>query len=188
MGIMEVHTIHFEAIDSTNSWAKLHARSFDPKKITCIIADVQTAGRGCFDKQWVSKKGNLTMSLFFHIERDSPLVPYMAQLLSFSTYQVLEREKIGVRIKWPNDLLVNGKKLCGILVETIHLDGELGIVVGMGLNVNAPVETNQPTTSLIELTGRTWDLPKLTDQIIIQFQKDLLLDLSIFQEHLNKII
>ncbi len=187
MGIMEVHTIHFETIDSTNNWAKTHARSFDPEKMTCIIADVQTAGRGCFDKQWVSKKGNLTMSLFFHIQRDHPLVPYMAQLLSFSTYQVLHREQIDVRIKWPNDLLANGKKLCGILVETIYFDQSFGLVIGMGLNVNVPVETNQPTTSLIELTGHTWDLNTLAQQIIAQFQKDLELDFSFFQECIKTI-
>jgi len=181
---MEVHTIHFETIDSTNTWAKTHAHTFDPKKMTCIIADIQTAGRGCFDKHWVSKKGNLTMSLFFHIDPKDPLLPYIAQLLTYSTYKVLQKEGVITQIKWPNDLLVDGKKLCGVLAETVHS----GVVIGIGLNVNIPVETNQQTTSLIELTGKQWDLSDLMKKIIAEFQQDLKLEFSAFQEHFKKLV
>lgn len=185
---MEVHTIHFETVESTNTWLKNQAGSFDPNKITCLIADIQTAGRGCFDKKWVSKKGNLQMSIFFHIARDYPLLPYVAQLFALSTAQVLMREKIPLCIKWPNDILVGGKKLCGILAETIQFDATLGVVIGLGLNANAPVVTDQPTTSLFELTGETWDLNALSTQIIAQFQEDLKLQLSEFQEKLSKLM
>lgn len=185
---MEVHTIHFETIDSTNTYAKQHARNFDPEKLTCIIADTQTAGRGCYSKQWVSKKGNLLMSLFFHSSLHAPILPHLAQLLSYSVYQVLKGENIDVKMKWPNDLLVGGKKLCGILAETIHLDHTIGVVVGIGLNVNIPIETDQPTTSLIEITGHEWDLKALSAKIIAQFQHDLKLDFAQFQTLFNKLI
>ncbi|MBS0629520.1 MAG: biotin--[acetyl-CoA-carboxylase] ligase [Verrucomicrobia bacterium] len=185
---MEVHTIHFESIESTNNWAKQQARTFDPEKMTCILADVQTAGRGCYAKHWISKKGNLTMSLFFHLRKNDPFIPYLAQLLSYSTYQVLKREKIDVKIKWPNDLLVGNKKLCGVLAETIIFDTTIGIVIGIGLNVNVPVETNQPTTSLIEITGHPWDLKDLIAKITAQFQKDLELDFTHFQDLYNKLV
>jgi len=62
---VEVEWIHFETIDSTNSWAKVHAHELDQSKITCITADVQTSGYGTRKKQWVSNKGNLHMTLFF---------------------------------------------------------------------------------------------------------------------------
>lgn len=181
---MEVHTIHFDTIESTNNWAKMNAHSFDPKKMTCILADIQTAGRGCFDKHWVSKKGNLTMSVFFHIDSKAPLLPYIAQLLTYSTYKVLQKEGVVTQIKWPNDLLVDGKKLCGVLAETM----QMGVVIGIGMNVNVPVETNQPTTSLIELTGKKWDLNDLVKKIIAEFQEDLQLDLATFQEYFNKLV
>jgi len=185
---MEVHIIHFESIDSTNNWAKEHAKSFDPDKMTCIIAQIQTAGRGCYAKQWVSKKGNLTMSLFFHHSLRDPLLPHLAQLLSYTTYQVLKKEKVEAQIKWPNDLLYQGKKLCGILAETVHLDDVVGVIIGIGLNVNAAIETDQPTTSLFEITGRTWDLTELANKIIGQFQIDLKLDVERFQELYSKLI
>lgn len=181
---MEVHTIHFDTIESTNNWAKMNAHSFDPKKMTCILADIQTAGRGCFDKHWVSKKGNLTMSVFFHIDPKDHMLPYIAQLFTYSTYKVLQKEGVMTKIKWPNDLLAHGKKLCGVLAETV----QTGVVIGIGMNVNVPVETNQPTTSLIELTGRKWDLNQLAKQIIAEFQQDLKLNLSEFQECFNKLV
>ncbi len=170
---MEVYTIHFETVDSTNTWMKTHARTLDPSKLTCLIADIQTAGRGCYSKHWVSKKGNLTMSLFFHLPQNDPIIPKIAQLAAHSTLEVLRSENIDAVMKWPNDLLVNGKKLCGILAESIFLDHSMGIVVGIGLNVNVPVETDQPVTSLIELTGHAWDLSDLANKIIFQFLKDL---------------
>lgn len=181
---MEVYTIHFESLDSTNTWAKKNVHTFDPTKMTCIIADIQTAGRGCFDKHWISTRGNLTMSVFFHIDSKNLLLPYIAQLFTYSTYKVLQKEGVATQIKWPNDLLAHGKKLCGVLAETV----QGGVVIGVGMNVNVPVETNQPTTSLIELTGREWDLNQLTQQIIAEFQKDLQLDFSEFQECFNTLV
>lgn len=185
---MEVHTIHFESVDSTNNWLKAHAKSLDPQKITCLIADVQTAGRGCYARQWISKKGNLQMSLFFSMKLENPLLPHAAQLLTFSAAQILKAEQVPIQIKWPNDLLIDGKKLCGVLAETIQLDGQLGVIIGLGMNVNASVQADQPTTSLIEATGRNWDLNDLSAKIIAQFQKDLLLDLPTFQERFKALI
>lgn len=165
---MDVYWIHFATIDSTNTWAKEHAQEFDPKKLTCIVADMQTAGRGRFSRSWVGAKGNLMMSLFFHLDPKDPILPNLAQILALSCIRILRIDEI--QIKWPNDLVVDGKKLAGILVETVPAGG---VVVGLGMNVNVPVETDQAATSLYELTGRKWNLKELRGQIVTRFQKDL---------------
>lgn len=168
---MEVERIHFEKIESTNSWAKEHAKELDPKKLSCITADMQTMSYGRQGRPWISKKGNLHMSLFFRLSPENPVIPNLGQLISFACLKALPDE---VQIKWPNDLLYDGKKLCGVLVEVVSIEKELGVVVGVGINVNAHVETDQPTISLFEITGKHWDLEQLSLLIAHQFQ--MLLD------------
>ncbi|NGX26453.1 MAG: Bifunctional ligase/repressor BirA [Chlamydiae bacterium] len=156
---MEVQRIHLKEVDSTNTWAKEHAAEFDPKKLTCVTAAVQTAGRGRFpERSWVSKRGNLHMSLFLATSPN----PNLAQVLMLSAAQVVGQN---VQIKWPNDLIASGKKLSGAMVETTPY----GMVLGIGMNVNTAVETDQPTTSLKELSGKKWDLEKLANAIAIRF-------------------
>lgn len=162
---MEIERIHFETIDSTQDFAKKHDGQFDPKKITCITAGSQTAGRGRIKgRSWVSNKGNLHMTLFFV----APFDPNLAQIVAFSVAKVLERIHVSSSIKWPNDLLHQGEKICGCMVETT----EHGLIIGIGLNVNAPIETDQPATSLFEITKKTWDLEPIAINIIEEFLKN----------------
>jgi len=170
---MEVQYIHFEMIDSTNSWAKSHTLELDSKKITCITADEQTAGYGRQGRDWISKKGNLHLSLFFVIPKNHPIIPNLAQLLTFSVAKVLMEEEIPVTIKWPNDLLFQEQKLSGILVEMVPMHESIGAILGLGLNVHSSVQTDQPTTALCEIGGKSWDLVSLTKQICTRFQYDL---------------
>lgn len=166
---MEVHHLHFDSIDSTNSYAKKHAHEFDSQKLTCIFADEQTHGRGRFSRTWLSKKGNLTYSLFLPtaLLPDSP--SNLAQMSAMAALEVLHTKGIELSIKWPNDLVTKGKKLGGILVEMT----EQGAVIGIGINVNAPIEADQPTISLLEISGKEWDIEELHNSITLQFQKEL---------------
>jgi len=160
---MEVEQIHLSTVDSTNTYAKEYASDFDPQKLTVITADVQTGGRGRFpSKTWVSKRGNLHMSLFLAISPN----PNLAQVLALSALEVL---KLPIKIKWPNDLIFDDKKLAGVLVETTST----GAILGLGMNVNTPVESDQPTVSLKELTGKTWDLERLSVAIAKQFVRNV---------------
>lgn len=160
---MEVEWIHFKEIASTHDYVKDRAEEFDRKKLTCITADIQTAGRGRYEtRAWVSKKGNLHLTLFLSI----PPKPYLAQLLAFSAAEVIGNN---VLIKWPNDLIFEGKKFSGTIAEvTSH-----GVVLSIGVNVNAAVETDQPTTTLKAITGEEWDLNVLGKSIVTQFMQNL---------------
>lgn len=168
---MEVHRIHFDSLDSTNVWAKAHSQEFDPKKLTCICAKIQTSGYGRFNRPWVSKKGNLFCSLFFCLPPQDSRLLNLAQITTFAICSYLIENGINAQIKWPNDLIFDKKKLCGILVETTSIDEhQLGVIVGIGLNVNAPIDE---FISLSEITGSHWDLDSLLEEIIQRFLKEL---------------
>lgn len=173
-----IHYLHFETIDSTNNWAKKNAHALDPHVLTCITALEQTAGRGRFKRQWVSGKGeNITATLFFTLQKESPMISNIGQILSLSCVTVLKQKGFSPQIKWPNDLLIAGKKIAGILSETASLNERLAMILGIGINVNMTQELlssiDQPATSLAQLSGRTWSLEQILEPLLAQFLRDL---------------
>jgi BirA family biotin operon repressor/biotin-[acetyl-CoA-carboxylase] ligase len=172
--LKKVYSIHFKRIHSTNSWAKEHARSLSPTHITYITADQQTAGRGSLGKSWLSPKGNIYASLFFTIPKEAPYLSNIGQLLSYSAALALEKLAFHPKIKWPNDLQIEGKKIGGILTETVPLNDRLGVVVGIGLNVNmVPSPLDQPATSLSEVSGQEWRVDAVMAGVLEEFQRAL---------------
>lgn len=165
--------ITFDCIDSTNRWTKEHAAELDPTLLTCIRAREQTAGYGRRGTHWVSPKGNLYITLFFCLpESQRARVGTYTQLLALACAKVLDEEEIVLQIKWPNDLFFEGKKCGGILTECLQLKERLGIVVGLGLNVNAELPPlDQPATSLKEISGKILDLDVLLEAIIARFEE-----------------
>ncbi len=91
---------------------------------------------------------------------------------------VLEEHGVPVTLKWPNDLLLNGKKIAGVLCETIFYPEYIQVVLGFGLNVNMEekdlIQIDQAATSLRQETGRIWDKEELLDQIMTHFAKEIL--------------
>ncbi len=173
-----IYYIHFDTIDSTNSWAKKNAETLDPLHLTCITALEQTAGRGRFSRRWVSDPGqNITATLFFCLPKESPVIINLGQILSLSCSTVLKKKGFSPQIKWPNDLLISGKKVAGILCETASLNKNLGIALGIGINVNMTQDLlatiDQPATSLSQLSGQTWTLEQILDPLLKQFLSDL---------------
>jgi BirA family transcriptional regulator, biotin operon repressor / biotin---[acetyl-CoA-carboxylase] ligase len=155
--------IHFEEIDSTNTWAKRHIAEWASEGVTLITASGQTAGRGRFNRQWVSPfHVNLyaTFCFWFDTQRDD--IGHIPQLLALAVAQMLEKEGFSPVIKWPNDLLLKGKKVAGILCETVMDQERRGIVCGLGLNVNMPLnalnQIDRPATSLLVEAGRSFDI------------------------------
>ncbi len=178
----KIQRIHFDSIHSTNTWAKQHASELHPEAITCITASEQTAGRGRFERRWISPRGvNLYATLFFCLRERWSWVQNIGQVLALSVVRALE-QKVGsigysILIKWPNDLLVHGKKIAGILSETVPLPERTGIVLGLGLNVNMPKDLleqiDQPATSLLEISGSSWSTEQVLEGILDTFQGDL---------------
>ena len=133
---MKMKIKKFKKVKSTNDIAiNLIKKSIS--KPTLIITETQTNGRGRIGKKWISKKGNLFISLFFKFN------PKKINFKQFSVLNALVIKKAisskilkKIKIKWPNDLLINNKKFCGILQEVIKFKNCNYLVVGIGLNTN----------------------------------------------------
>ena len=100
---VHMHEIHFESIDSTNTYAKTHGNEFPLGQITCITADEQTAGHGRFNRPWSSPKGvNIYASFYFRLPKNTKHLTSLAQVMTASIATVLTN--LNPKIKWPNDI------------------------------------------------------------------------------------
>ena len=159
-------TIELYSVDSTNAFLKRNYKNFPSE--TVVVAKKQTEGYGRRGNYWYSSKGGLWYSVLFKpLKR--PMNPWhYVRIFSLSIYDTLEKYNIKARIKWPNDILVNDKKICGIASEGI-IKGKKpeAIIVGIGMNVNNDIldELNDIAISLKDLIGREAKLEKLLYEI-----------------------
>ena len=175
--------IHFETIDSTNTYAKNQFSQFDPEGITRITAEMQTAGRGQFQRKWLSPKGlNIYLTYALCLEKEPMMVNQLTHVATLSILNLLKNEGVTPEIKWPNDLLVNGKKISGILCETVDMKSHFGVVLGIGINVNMEKlhlsEIDQPATSLKMETGKEFSPKQLIENLDALFLRDFALFLD----------
>lgn len=175
--VEKVTQIHLEKVNSTNTYAKENYSHFDLGEITRITADEQTAGRGRFTRSWISPKGeNIYLTYFFTMDKKVMDLNNLAQILSLSITKLLNKCGLSPHIKWPNDVLVNGKKIAGILCETIDLQDRFGVILGTGINVNMAKEAldqiDQPATSLFVELEKKLDFDPLIKQLEAFFLED----------------
>ncbi len=164
--------IHFETIDSTNTWAKNQPGVWDLNGITLITADEQTAGRGRYKRHWVSPPNvNLYATFAFLTEKGQKDIANFSQVLALSCLQSLPY--LDLKIKWPNDIFLNGKKIAGILCETMMLGNRVGVICGVGININMPKEAcahiDQPATSLMLECGKVFDIETILNNLKEKF-------------------
>jgi BirA family biotin operon repressor/biotin-[acetyl-CoA-carboxylase] ligase len=172
---------HFYSVDSTNAFALrmlAHGRSIPDGAL--ILAESQTAGRGRMDRKWHSEPENgLYFSVLLRPQMPPSVAPLFTLACAVAMHHAVERvTKLDVDIKWPNDLLVDGKKISGILAE-IQADTDRihALIIGVGLNVNHqafPSEIADRATSLQLASGRHQSRLELLLEFLEQFE--LLLD------------
>lgn len=170
--------IHLDTVDSTNAYAKTHGASFAPDKITCITAEEQTAGRGRYQRKWVSPRGvNLYATFYFRMPVNTLHLTSLGQLITFSFASVLTHEGLHPKIKWPNDVQLHGKKVAGALCETVFHQHFVEIILGIGINVNMEAKDlaaiDQPATSLKQQTNRSWEKKEVLKKLMKEFSSDL---------------
>lgn len=159
---------YIEEIDSTNSELKRQAMKGAPSGAV-LVARRQTAGRGRMGRQFFSPAdAGLYMSVLFR-----PVSLTDAGLLTTFTAvavaRVLSSHGVDVGIKWVNDIVADGKKVCGILAESGIHKGQPFAIVGIGVNCNEtafPEELSEIAVSLEQLTGRTWDSRALAEELL----------------------
>jgi BirA family biotin operon repressor/biotin-[acetyl-CoA-carboxylase] ligase len=128
---------HLRTIDSTIVFAKEFVKGFDSSNIILITADEQTAGRGRLKSQWTSPPFVNIYATFCHgFDPERYDCGNLAQVMGVSVSRLLNDLHIDACMKWPNDILVNGKKIAGIICELKMLEGNLWVFNSVGVNVN----------------------------------------------------
>ncbi len=138
-----------------------------------VVADVQTKGRGRGRKKWESPKGGLWFSIILRPKVGTPRLPLLQFLAAVATRQALEQESgLGVKLKWPNDLVIGNSKLGGILIESkTQGDRVRFAILGIGLNINQDKSQLPPgAISLRLLSGKKHDLRLILRTILDQIR------------------
>lgn len=149
--IIGENIVSFSELPSTNKYAVENIRKLPAGSIVWALR--QSAGYGRFKREWSSPEGGLWFSIVFKpTQLQDPNI--YTKLLSVSVSEILQELGFEAKIKWPNDILVGGKKAAGILTQTVFEGNELlGIVVGVGLNVTNPVpeQLRERATNLVDI-------------------------------------
>lgn len=190
--------IYYKQLDSTNTEiARLAAEG--AAHGTVVVADAQTAGKGRRGRGWESPAGeNIYMSMLLRPDCAPDKAPMLTLVMAYSVAKVLrEVGFLDVQIKWPNDLVLSGKKICGILTEMRLKDTEIEyVVVGVGINVNTsefPKQIKGFATSLYLESGRVIDRENMVESVVSYFDKAYeqfleTMDLSFLREAYNNML
>ena len=175
---MKIKKFEYKIVNSTNKTA-LRLIKRTNCQFGMVTAISQKLGKGQYGKKWISYKGNLFVSFFLKIQNQNLNFEKITKLNCELVRKLLSKfYKKKISIKLPNDLLINGKKICGILQESIIKDEQQYLIIGVGINlIKSPYIKGYPTTNLFELIKKKIDKSK--------FQNKLK---SIFEKNINRII
>ena len=165
--------VYYPRVTSTNELAKEKAKQ-GALEGTVVIAGEQTAGRGRRQRIWLSPKGSIALSVILYPRLGN--LPSLIMLASLAVVRSIEAiTSLKPRIKWPNDVLVSGRKICGILVESEVRGSKVDYaVIGVGVNVNLKA-SNLPeilpeATSLSDELGRDVSIPGLIRRLLVEVE------------------
>ncbi len=166
---MKIAYYHFPTIDSTNNFAKINLKLFAQDTLSFITADEQTQGRGRFGNSWISPQGNLYLSVVYFPQKSLSAFR-LTQAASLAVCMLLEKLGVQSKIKWPNDLYVNEKKIGGILTEAFSS----AYIIGIGLNINMSrdelASLPNTATSLFDQLERTFDIKHILNMVVAELE------------------
>jgi BirA family transcriptional regulator, biotin operon repressor / biotin---[acetyl-CoA-carboxylase] ligase len=166
--------LYYPSVTSTNDIARQQAIEKAPEG-TAVIADQQTTGRGRLKRAWVSPQGNIAVTVVLYPARKN--LHFLTMLASLAVrYSIEKTTKLKCQLKWPNDVLINNKKVCGILLESqANADSVDYAVIGIGINVNMKLadypEITSIATSLTNEAGREISRLDLLRNLFIEMEK-----------------
>ena len=169
-------TVHFaRETDSTNLWIKRLAKEGAPEG-TLALAEFQSAGRGRLGRSWEVPEGtSVMMSILLRPKFEPQYAPTLTLVMGMAVAKAVKKLGFDVSIKWPNDVVVSHKKICGILTEMGVRDGKIDYaVIGVGINVNIrefPEEMADKATSLYLERGREFDRSQIPGLVMEAFEE-----------------
>ncbi len=172
---LRLTTLRYDSLTSTNTEAARQAMRGAAEGL-CVVALEQTAGRGRQQRVWVSPKG---AGLYFSIVlrprlemRAWPLITLMSALAVADA--LVDACRLETDIKWPNDILAGGRKVCGILAETVETDAGRAVILGIGINLKPsalPEELRDVATSVEEATESAIDVEELLRSLVLSISR-----------------
>ena len=169
-------TVHFaRETDSTNLWIKRLAKE-GASEGTLALAEFQSAGRGRLGRSWEVPEGtSVMMSILLRPKFEPQYAPTLTLVMGMAVAKAVKNLGFDVSIKWPNDVVVSHKKICGILTEMGVRDGKIDYaVIGVGINVNIkefPEEMADKATSLYLESGREFDRNQIPGLVMEAFEE-----------------
>ena len=169
-------TVHFaRKTDSTNLWIKRLAKEGAPEG-TLALAEFQSAGRGRLGRSWEVPEGtSVMMSILLRPKFEPQYAPTLTLVMGMAVAKAVKNLGFDVSIKWPNDVVVSHKKICGILTEMGVRDGKIDYaVIGVGINVNIrefPEEMADKATSLYLESGKEFDRSQIPGLVMEAFEE-----------------
>ena len=169
---MKLKKYLYKKVQSTNNTAiRLINKGY---KKGAILAECQSKGRGRHVNKWISRKGNLFMSLFFEINNKLSIKKTTKLNIAIIKKIISKKVKSKVSIKLPNDILIDKKKVCGILQEIIFKNNIKFLIVGIGINIfNSPNVNKYETTYLNNYSKKKINKIKLFKEINLKYEKNI---------------
>ncbi|MFQ6071492.1 MAG: biotin--[acetyl-CoA-carboxylase] ligase [Methanosarcinales archaeon] len=165
---------HFAEVDSTNDMAKKLADKCEDG--TVVIADVQKRGKGRFGREWISPSGGIYLSIFLKPRMDPSNAPRLTLTFGLAVAKTIRKLGLDAKIKWPNDILINGKKVSGILTEADVNNNINYIIAGIGIDANVdidtfPIELQDSATSLNRELKKPVNRVELIRELLEEIEK-----------------
>ena len=169
---MKFRILRFKKLRSTNDTAIRMVKSSN-LNYGMIIADSQSNGRGQYGRKWISFKGNLFVSIFYNLDNINYSIEKLTKINCNLVKKAISKfYKRKITLKAPNDLLIDNKKICGILQEKITKNDKKFLVIGIGINIiKSPNIFNYPTTNLYEITGKKFSYKLVAESLKLIFEK-----------------
>jgi len=170
---MKFKIISYDTVNNTNETAidLIKRNKFENGFVYALS---QKKGKGQYGRKWISKKGNLFGSIFFHLKKNYPSVEEFSLINPILNINVVSNYcgKKNTFFKAPNDIYINKKKICGILQEVIIKGSKKYLIVGIGINIlSNPKITNYPSTNIYKETKKKPRLLKIIKQITARYEQ-----------------
>jgi len=167
--------IKFEEIDSTNEEAKRLIRSGVLSKSTVITSKTQALGHGRYGRSWVSEEGNLYTSIIIKLDSTLDKAAQYSFIASIAVGETIRSQidsKFKIEYKWPNDVLIDGKKVSGILLESLKdNNSNHWLIIGVGVNINnCPQLTDKEVVCLSDVLIGSIDIYQFLNKLIYNFE------------------